>query len=80
MGFSKQESWSRLTFPSPGDLPDTGIKPGSPTLQANSLPSEPPGTSGLIRVEVANGLSSCGNFFFFFLNLKKNLINIREDS
>ena len=41
--FSRQEYWSGLPFPSPGDLPDPGIEPGSPVLQANSLPSEPPG-------------------------------------
>ena len=43
MGFSRQEYWSGLPFPSPGDLPDPGIEPGSPTLQADSLGSEPPG-------------------------------------
>ena len=43
MGFSRQEYWSRLPFPPPGDLPDPGIKPGSPALQADALPSEPPG-------------------------------------
>ena len=43
MGFSRQECWSGLPFPSPGDLPDPGIKPRSPTLRANVLPSEPPG-------------------------------------
>ena len=42
MGFSRQEYWSGLPFHSPGDLPDPGIKPGSPALQADSLPSEPP--------------------------------------
>ena len=41
MRFSRQECWSRLPFPSPGDLPDPGIEPGSPTLRADSLPSEP---------------------------------------
>ena len=41
--FFGQEHWSWLPFPSPGDLPDPGIKPGSPALQADSLPSEPPG-------------------------------------
>ena len=41
--FSRQEYWSGLPFPSPGCLPNPGIKPGSPALQANSLPSEPPG-------------------------------------
>ena len=43
MGFSRQEYWSGLPFPSPGDLPDPGIEPGSPALQADSLPSELPG-------------------------------------
>ena len=42
MGFSRQEYWSGLTFPSPGDLPHPGTEPGSPALQADSLPSEPP--------------------------------------
>ena len=43
MGFSRQEYWSGLPCPSAGDLPQPGIKPGSPPLQADSLPSEPPG-------------------------------------
>ena len=43
MGFSRQEYWSGLPFPSPGDLPDPGIEPGSPTLEADALTSEPPG-------------------------------------
>ena len=43
MGFSRQEYWSGLPFPSPGDLPDPGIKPRSPTLQAGALASEPSG-------------------------------------
>ena len=42
VGFSRQEYWSGLPFPSPGDLADPGIEPGSPALQADSLPSEPP--------------------------------------
>ena len=42
MGFPRQEHWSRLTFPSPGDLPDPGIKPKSPALQADSLLCEQP--------------------------------------
>ena len=41
--FSRQEYWSRLPFPSPGDLLNLGIEPGSPALQADSLPSELPG-------------------------------------
>ena len=43
MGFSRQEYWSGLPFPSPGDLPNSGIESGSPALQADSLLSEPPG-------------------------------------
>ena len=43
MGFSRQEYWSGLPFPSPGDLPYPGIKPRSPTLEADALTSEPPG-------------------------------------
>ena len=42
MGFSRQECWNGLPFPSPGDLPDPGIEHGSPTLQADDLPSKPP--------------------------------------
>ena len=45
MGFSRQEHWSELPYPPPGDLPDPGIEPRSPALQADSLPSEPPGKS-----------------------------------
>ena len=43
MEFSRQEYWSGLPFHSPGDLPGPEIKPGSPTLQADALPSESPG-------------------------------------
>jgi len=43
MEFSRQEDWSELPFPSPGDLPDPGIEPRSPALQSDSLPTEPPG-------------------------------------
>ena len=44
MGFSRQEYWSGLPFPSPMDLPNPGIEPGSPALQTDdALPSEPPG-------------------------------------
>ena len=43
MEFSRQEYWSGLPFPSPGYFLDPGIKPRSPALQADALPSEPPG-------------------------------------
>ena len=50
MGFSRQEYWSVLPFPSPEDLPNPGIELGSPVLQAGALPSEPPGKPYFHRV------------------------------
>ena len=50
MEFSRQEYWSGLPFPFPGDLPNPGIKPGSPALQADALPSEPPGIIGHYKI------------------------------
>ena len=47
MAFSRKEYWSGLPFPSPGDLPDPGIEPWSPALQADALTSEPPGKTML---------------------------------
>ena len=41
-----QQYWSGLPFPSPGDLPNPGLEPGSPALRAGSVPFEPPGKSG----------------------------------
>ena len=52
MEFSRQEYWSGLPLPSPGDLPDPGIVPGSPELQADTLPSEPPGKPPKSKEEV----------------------------
>ena len=56
MGFSRQEYWSGVPFPSPGDLPDPGIEPPSPALQADTLPSEPPGKSSHERYLVFKNL------------------------
>ena len=47
MEFSRYEHWTGLPFPSPGDLPDPGVEPGSPALQVDSLPSELPGRKTL---------------------------------
>ena len=55
MGFSRQEYWSGLPFPSPGDLPNPGIEPRSPTLQADALTSEPPGKP-VITVSTKKGV------------------------
>ena len=54
LGFSRQEYWSGLPFPSPGYLPNPGIEPGSPVLQADALPSEPPGKEGGSRFNRTN--------------------------
>ena len=51
-GFSRQEYWSGLPCPLPADLPNPGIEPRSPTLQVDSLPSEPPGMPGQILYQV----------------------------
>ena len=52
MGFSRQEYWSGLPFPSPGDLPNPGIEPGSPALQTDALPSEPKRLSAIWETRV----------------------------
>ena len=49
MGFSRQEYWSGLPFPSPGDLPDPGIESWSPALQTDALPSEPHLVAQLVK-------------------------------
>ena len=48
---SRQDYWSQLPFPSPGDLPNPGIKPRSPALQADTLPSEPQSAPGLVSAD-----------------------------
>ena len=53
MGFSRQQCWSGLPFPSPGDLSDPRIEPRSPTLWADALPSEPPGI-GCCQIYIVN--------------------------
>ena len=58
MGFSRQEYWSGLPFPSPGDLPDPGIEPRSPVLQADALTSEPPWILN-IHAAAAKSLQLC---------------------
>ena len=50
MGFPRQEYWSGLPSPTPGDLPNPGIQPRSPSLQADSLPFEPPGKPATLVV------------------------------
>ena len=64
MGFPRQEYWSGLPCPSPGDLPDLGMELGSPALQADSLPSEPPGKPPLLlQLEGGSGTDALGVSF-----------------
>ena len=57
MGFSQQECWSGLPFPPLGDLPDPGIEPASPGLQADSSPAEPPGERKINNNDSENDIS-----------------------
>ena len=58
MGFPRQEYWSGLPFPFPGDVPDLGIKPESPALQADSLPPDPPGKPNIWVITVKSTIST----------------------
>ena len=73
MEFSRQQYWSGLPFPSPGDLPNPGIELGSPALQADTFPFEPPGKpSGPIRL-----------FLFLFLlpwDLRKHWYSLCQNA
>ena len=66
MGFSRQEYWSGLPFPFQGDLPNSGIEPGSPALKAHPLPTEPPGKPILYYIT---------SLFFF---LKGNIYRFKK--
>ena len=60
VAFSRQECWSELPFPSPGDLPNLGIKPRSPALQADSFPSKPPRKpNDYLWYVIPNGFPDC---------------------
>jgi len=63
MEFSRQEHWSGLPFPSPGDLLDPGIEPGSPALQADSLLSNPPETFAVTTCYITSIIKFSGLFF-----------------
>ena len=60
VGFSRQEYWSGLPFPSSGDLPDPGIEPCSPALEADALTSEPPGKQVSFNFKAA--VTICSDF------------------
>ena len=60
MGFSRKEDWSVLPFPSPGNLPDPGMEPRSPALQADAILSEPPGNTRVHHAKCLAGRSTSG--------------------
>ena len=68
IGFPRQEYWSGLPFPSPGDLPHSGTEPGSPTLQADTLSSKPAGKvpgNPVMLLECTTVLKlTCNDFYF----------------
>ena len=67
MGFPRQEYWSGLPFPSPGDLPDPGIKPRSPALAGGFFTTEPPGKP-IRSQEIANEYMVIFNKIFHLIN------------
>ena len=66
---SLQEYWSRLPFPSPGDLPDPGIKSRSPALQADSSPSEPRGKPPYVSYLMKNSLT---------VSMKRSVVRVED--
>ena len=71
----RQKYWSGFTFPSPWDLPDPGIEPGPPALQADSLPSEPPGVALISNLDCLNlawGLVFIENFLKLIIHINSN--------
>ena len=75
MGFSRQEYWSGLPFPSPGDLPNPGMEPGSPTLEADAFTSEPPNTNHILLFTIPAGVQSPPDFFISVITFVKNYLN-----
>ena len=73
MGFSRQEYWSGLPFPSPGNLPNSGIEPRSPALQADALTSEPPGKPQENRAYIFSGwlINKSLNLLIAILEVKR---------
>ena len=69
MEFSRQEYWSWLPFPYPGTLPNPGIEPRSPTLQADALPSEPPGNHYFFSIASSKCHLMCITLYRWYLEI-----------
>ena len=74
MKFSRPEYWSGYPFPSPGDIPNPGIEPRSPVLQADPLPAEPPGKPKHAGV----GSLSLLQWIFLTQELYRGLLHCRQ--
>ena len=71
MGFSSQEYWSGLPFPSPGDLSDSGIEPEAPTLQVDALPSKLPGKLDILfYYPIFWGISDVSNYLLLKIRVQ----------
>ena len=80
LGFSRQEYQSGLPFPSPEDLLDPGIKPGSPALQADAIPSEPPGKPNIPSgIHKKRKKSACMQRVSVALAPRKRVLSSKED-
>ena len=78
MGFSRQEYWSGLPFPSTEDVPNPGIEPGSHALQADSLVSEPPGKPLMEELRLKKAAEDF-KYLFPYLHLYLSLFKIKKD-
>ena len=80
MGFSRQEHWSGLPFPSPGHLPDPGIEARSPALQADTLTSEPPGKPQCQTISLVNSPFSLRKEYVVVLQCTMNMSPVKSPS
>ena len=78
MGFSGQQYWSGLPFPSPEDLPDPGIEPRSPALQADTLPSESPGDLFFILFLCDSIRNNLKDYFLSYQAREKHFSKVSE--
>ena len=75
MGFPRQEYWSKLPFPSPGDLSDPGIEPASPALTGGFFTTEPPGKPGTLMPATSfQGQPNISSYFCYVLHRPKERV------